>query len=67
MERLRSRKLWVAVFAAALVPILKALGFDLNTAEIAAVIGPAVAYVLGQSKVDANAGKTAIPGPLAAK
>ena len=52
MERLKSRKLWVAVFAAALVPILKALDIEATPAEIAAVIAPAVAYILGQAHVD---------------
>ena len=54
MSKLKSRKLWIAVIAGALVPLFKAFDVDLAPAEIAAVIGPALAYIIGQAKVDAN-------------
>ena len=57
MGKLKSRKLWIAVLAAALVPLLKAFDIELTPAEIAATIGPQIAYIFGQAKVDAEASK----------
>ena len=53
MDKLKSRKLWVAVIAGAIIPLFKALDIPLEPAEIAGIVGAGVAYVLGQAKVDA--------------
>ena len=53
MGKLKSRKLWIAVIAGALVPLFKAFDIELAPAEIIAVVAPALAYIFGQSKVDA--------------
>lgn len=50
MERLKSRKLWVTVFAGAVTIFAKELGIDPNLVD--RLVGMAAAYVLGQSYVD---------------
>jgi len=50
----RSKRWWLAVIAV-LIPIAShALGWELDTGEIMAVITPIVVYILGQSYVDAK-------------
>jgi hypothetical protein len=54
MEKLKSRKLWMALLAA-ILPIINtefALGLDTNS--ILAVIGVIATYILGQAHVDAK-------------
>ncbi len=50
----QSKRWWLAVIAV-LIPIAShALGWELDTGEIMAVITPIVVYILGQSYVDAK-------------
>ena len=55
MEKLKSRKLWVAILAL-LVELANAF-FDLrwSTEQVLGIAAPAVAYVLGQGYVDGKA------------
>jgi len=52
LEKMKSRKLWVAVFTAALVALCKGLDLPIGEIEILAIVAPAVAYIFAQAKVD---------------
>jgi len=54
MERLKSRKLWMSVFAALLPIINEEFNLGLNTETVIASVGAIVAYILGQAHVDAK-------------
>lgn len=54
MDKLKSRKFWMAVIAAGLAIANDGLGLHLPTDSIMTVAGVAVAYILGQSHVDAK-------------
>jgi uncharacterized membrane protein (DUF441 family) len=54
MEKLKSRKLWMALLAAILPVINTEFGLGLDTNSILAVIGVIATYILGQSHVDAK-------------
>jgi hypothetical protein len=58
LEKLKSRKLWIAVLTAALVALCKGLDLPLSEVEIGAMVAPAVAYIFAQGKVDAEETKT---------
>lgn len=52
-EKLKSRKLWVALLVPILVTVNELFDFGLDEGTITAVVSAAVAYVLGQGVVDA--------------
>ncbi len=52
MEKLRSRKLWMAVAGAVLVILNEGLGLGINSEAILAFAGIVIAYILGQGAVD---------------
>ena len=54
MERLRSRKFWVAIASALALVLIDGLELDLDRETIIAVVTIASAYLLGQSWVDAR-------------
>ncbi|MCK4795630.1 MAG: hypothetical protein KAV87_68510 [Desulfobacteraceae bacterium] len=51
-ERLRSRKLWVAMLTAGGMLIAAGMQVDLDFETLAGVLTPVVAYLMGQSYVD---------------
>lgn len=53
-EKLKSRKFWVAVFSALIVILNDGLGLNLPGEEIKTVAAIVIAYLLGQSYVDAK-------------
>ncbi len=52
MERLRSRKLWIAVLAGGLVAFAEQFGIDLDMEQIISIGAIAAAYIGGQAVVD---------------
>lgn len=54
MSKLKSRKLAMAVVAALLVIANEGLGLDLPTESVMSVAGIVMAYIFGQSYVDAK-------------
>ncbi|MFZ5641914.1 MAG: hypothetical protein ACOY4Q_14660 [Bacillota bacterium] len=54
MEKLKSRKFWMAIVAALLVIFNQGLGFNLPEESIMAVAGIVISYIFGQSYVDAK-------------
>jgi len=54
MDKLRSRKLWVAIGGALALILVDGLGLELDKDTIIAVVGIIAAYVVGQSYVDAK-------------
>lgn len=57
MDKLRSRKFWVAIGGALALILVDGLGVDLDKDSIIAVVGVLSAYLLGQSWVDAKNNK----------
>ncbi|WCN36585.1 hypothetical protein [Aneurinibacillus uraniidurans] len=54
MEKLKSRKLWMAVVTAGLVIANNGLGLNIPEESVMSIAGVVVAYILGQSYVDAT-------------
>lgn len=54
MNKLKSRKLWMAVAGAVLVIANEGLGLNLPEDSILALAGILIAYILGQGLVDAK-------------
>jgi hypothetical protein len=54
MEKLKSRKLWMALLAAVLPIINTEFALGLDTNSVLAVIGVIATYILGQAHVDAK-------------
>lgn len=54
MEKLKSRKFWMAVIAGALVVANEGLDLNLPTDTIQTFAGLVISYILGQSFVDAK-------------
>lgn len=52
MDRLKSRKFWMAVVGAALIVANDGLGLNLPKEETLTVAGVIIAYILGQAYVD---------------
>ena len=52
MQKLKSRKLWVSVFSSALLAFIVYMKPDVDPAQLATIVGPAVAYILGESYID---------------
>lgn len=52
--KLKSRKFWMAVVTAGIVIANEGLGLNLPKEEIMTVAGVAIAYILGESYIDAN-------------
>lgn len=57
MERLKSRKLWMAIFGALLPIINEQFNLGLNTDTVIASVGAIIMYILGQAHVDATSQK----------
>lgn len=57
MNKLKSRKFWMAVVAAILVIANKGLDLNLPEDSITAVVGIVISYILGESYVDGKRGK----------
>ena len=53
MDKLKSRKLWLAVVGGLLVVLNEGLGLGIDSEAVLALAGIIIAYVLGQSGVDA--------------
>jgi hypothetical protein len=53
-QKLRSRKLWMPVLAGIFVGLNDTLGWDLDQKTVNAIVALAVAYVFGESYVDAR-------------
>mgnify|MGYP001606880514 CR=1 FL=1 len=56
MEKLKSRKLWVATITAVVLWITTLAGVELDVEQVVPVLLPIIAYILGQSLVDARNG-----------
>ncbi|BAU28769.1 hypothetical protein DFP93_1319 [Aneurinibacillus soli] len=54
MEKLKSRKFWMAIVTAGLVIANNRLGLNIPEESIMSIAGVVVAYILGQSHVDAK-------------
>jgi uncharacterized membrane protein len=54
MDKLKSRKFWMAVVTALLVVANDGLGLNLPTEAVLSVAAVAIGYILGESYVDAN-------------
>ncbi|WP_273483577.1 hypothetical protein [Desulforamulus ruminis] len=52
MNKLKSRKFWMAVVTASVLVANEGLGLDLPTEDIMTVAGVAIAYILGEAYVD---------------
>ncbi len=58
MDKLKSRKLWVSVIAAALVVISETLDLPIEEESLLAFAAIVVAYVTGQAVIDRQKAKT---------
>ena len=58
MDKLKSRKFWVAVIAGAIVVGANELGFDLEQESVIAFTAIVIAYLTGQSFIDRQKAKT---------
>lgn len=56
MDKLKSRKLWMAIFGALLPIINEEFNLGLNTDTVIASVGAIIAYIIGQAHVDAKKG-----------
>jgi len=54
---LLSRKFWIAVITALTMILADTLGLELDPETVVAIILPVVAYILGESIIDAKAVK----------
>lgn len=54
MEKLKSRKFWLAVTTALLVVANQGLDLNLPEDSILTIAGVVISYIFGQSLVDAN-------------
>jgi len=52
MDKIKSRKFWMAVVSAGLVIANEGLGLDLPVEAVMAVAAIAIGYILGQGYVD---------------
>jgi len=51
---LKSRKLWLAVIGTVVLLINQVFGLELDPEEIIALLSPLIAYILGESLIDAK-------------
>ncbi len=58
MDKLKSRKFWIAIIAGAIVVGASELGFDLEQETVVAFTAIVIAYLTGQSIVDRQKAKT---------
>ena len=54
---LLSRKFWIAIVTALTMILSDRLGLELDPETVVAIILPVVAYILGESIIDAKAAK----------
>ncbi len=54
MEKFKSRKFWMAVVTGCLLVANEGLDLNLPSEAVMTVAGVAIAYILGESHVDAN-------------
>lgn len=62
MEKLKSRKFWVAVLGALLIALNDQLEWGFTHESILGMVGIVMTYILGQSHVDAKK-ELSKPGP----
>lgn len=62
MEKLKSRKLWVAIITAVLVALNDQLQLGFTQDSLISFVTIAVGYILGQSHVDAKKEQSKLPG-----
>jgi len=53
-KKLRSRKLWVAIITALAVFLNEVFGIEIDAENLLMVVLPIVAYILGESWIDAK-------------
>ncbi len=58
MDKLKSRKFWIAIIAGGIVVGASELGFDLEQETVVAFTAIVIAYLTGQSIVDRQKAKT---------
>ena len=56
MDKLRSRKFWMAVAAAVLVILNDGLGLGIDEETVLAFVGLVLGYIFGEAYVDAKRG-----------
>lgn len=54
MEKLKSRKFWMAVVAAALIVTNEGLGLDIPADTVLAFAAVVIGYIFGEAYVDSN-------------
>ena len=54
MEKLKSRKFWMAVIAAALIVANEGLGLDIPTDTVMAFAAVVIGYIFGEAYVDSH-------------
>ena len=54
MEKLRSRKFWMAVVSAVLIVLNDGLGWNIPTETVMSFVAVVLGYLLGQSYVDGH-------------
>ena len=52
LNKLKSRKFWMAIIASVGAGIVAGLGYDVSPEQIAAIEAPLIAYILGEAYVD---------------
>lgn len=60
INKLKSRKFWVAVTSAVLIIANEGLGLNLPQEAITGVVAIVISYILGQSYVDSKAQKAPV-------
>jgi hypothetical protein len=63
MQKLKSRKLWMAVVSGILVVLNEGLGLGVNTETVIAFTGIVMSYIIGQSHVDGKKNDMGDSGP----
>ena len=58
MDKLKSRKLWLAIVSALIVIANEGLGLNIPAEAIMTVAGIVITYIIGQSVVDAKSAAT---------
>jgi len=54
MEKLKSRKFWMAVVGALLIILTEGLGFDIPTETVLAFAAVIMSYIFGEAYVDSH-------------
>ena len=54
MNKLKSRKFWMAVLTALLIILNDGLGLDIPNESLISIVGIVVAYIAGESYIDSK-------------